>query len=274
MASSGHISVTGTDVVVRAVTVIMGTVVGLTFLFGFGNVLSLGLRLGVPIWVAPLVAPAVDLSILGLLLAIRHLALAGASDEVLRPARRLLMFASAVTLALNVADPVVADEYGKAAFDAVGPLLLIGWAEVGPRVLQAIKVAAPSIDAGCAGVDCQRNQLEEAEERGSQLNEVERVEPGPEQPRARATHGYPIEAYLDRARVEDADHRALHQKPISADNLRARLRIGAAPARQLVKIVRDEFDEQVRSRISEVGAAIEALDFSRENLQLRRRERV
>jgi hypothetical protein len=37
------------------------------------------------------------------------------------------MFASAVTLALNVAEPLVAGDYGKAAFDAVGPLLLIGW---------------------------------------------------------------------------------------------------------------------------------------------------
>jgi len=60
--------------VVRAVTVIMGTVVGLTYLFGFGNVLNLAHRLGVPAWVAPLVAPAVDLSILGLLLGTRHLA--------------------------------------------------------------------------------------------------------------------------------------------------------------------------------------------------------
>jgi hypothetical protein len=51
--------------VVHVVSVIMGVVVGLTFLFGFGNVLNLALRLGVPIWVAPLVAPAVDLSILG-----------------------------------------------------------------------------------------------------------------------------------------------------------------------------------------------------------------
>jgi hypothetical protein len=50
----------------RAVTVIMGTVVGLTFIFGFGNVLNLALRLGVTPWVAPLVAPAVDLSVLGL----------------------------------------------------------------------------------------------------------------------------------------------------------------------------------------------------------------
>lgn len=59
-------------VVVRAVTVIMGTVIGLTFLFGFGNVLDLALRLGVPAWVAPLIAPAVDLSILGLLLRVRE----------------------------------------------------------------------------------------------------------------------------------------------------------------------------------------------------------
>jgi len=36
------------------VTVIVGVVVALTFLFGFENVLALGLRLGVPLWVAPL----------------------------------------------------------------------------------------------------------------------------------------------------------------------------------------------------------------------------
>src|SRR5881275_731049 len=94
--------------IVQAVTVIMGTVVGLTFLFGFGNVLNLALRLGVPLWVAPLVAPAVDLSILGLLLGTRHLALHGATAAELRPARRLLIFASLATLALNIADPIVA----------------------------------------------------------------------------------------------------------------------------------------------------------------------
>ncbi|RSN22419.1 hypothetical protein DMC61_33710 [Amycolatopsis sp. WAC 04169] len=36
----------------------VGTVVGLTFLFGFGNVFALALRLGVPVWAASLVAPA------------------------------------------------------------------------------------------------------------------------------------------------------------------------------------------------------------------------
>lgn len=134
-----------TATIVQAVTVIMGIVIGLTFLFGFGNVLTLALRLGVPAWVAPLVAPAVDLSILGLLLGTRHLAPTGASQDVLRPARRLLIFTSVVTLALNVAEPLVAGEFGKAAFDAVGPLLLIGWSHIGPGLLHAIGVHTPVV---------------------------------------------------------------------------------------------------------------------------------
>ncbi|WP_369807869.1 hypothetical protein [Frankia sp. CeD] len=71
----------------------MALVVGLTFLFGFGNVWLLALRLGVPVYVAPLVAPAVDLSVLGLLIAIRELAVRGAPRAEIRPARRLLVFA-------------------------------------------------------------------------------------------------------------------------------------------------------------------------------------
>lgn len=120
------------DMTVRSVSVIMATVVGLTFLFGFGNVLDLALRLGVPVWIAPLVAPALDLTVLGLLVATRHLALSGVAPGVLKPARRLLLGASVVTLALNVAEPLIAGHLGRALFDAVGPLLLMGWAEVGP----------------------------------------------------------------------------------------------------------------------------------------------
>jgi hypothetical protein len=72
----------GPEAPTRLVTVIAGIVVALTFLFGFGNVLALGLRLGVPIWVAPLiVAPAVDLSVVGLL-GTRHLALHGGPMEL------------------------------------------------------------------------------------------------------------------------------------------------------------------------------------------------
>ncbi|MER5547920.1 hypothetical protein [Streptomyces sp. NPDC002589] len=73
------------------------------------------LRSGVSGWVAPLVAPAVDLSVLALLLAIRYLALAGASAVVLRPARRLLLLTSFLALALNVTEPLLVGAYGRAA---------------------------------------------------------------------------------------------------------------------------------------------------------------
>lgn len=223
-------------VVVRAVTVIIGTVVALTFLFGFGNVLNLALRLGVPVWVAPLVAPAVDLSVIGLLLGTRHLALAGASLAVLRPARRLLIFASMVTLALNVADPLVAGEYGKAVFDAVGPLLLIGWAEVGPGFLQAIgRSGAPGVGVAVveqaeAGEDVDVDVVNRAVDQG----EVGCVS-------SRQLRKRTFDELLEQARREDAEHRVAHQKPISADTLRVRLGVGATRARQLVKLIRAEY---------------------------------
>ncbi|WP_275293578.1 hypothetical protein [Amycolatopsis sp. La24] len=234
--------------VVRAVTALMSAVVGLTFLFGFGNVLSLALRLGVPAWVAPLVAPAVDLSILGLLLAVRHLALAGASPEVLRPARRLLVFASAVTLALNVAEPLASGQFGKGAFDSVGPLLLIGWAEVGPGLLLAIgnqlTYRTPVREADQSDLAVRSDYYEDVVAGATAQLDQDFVQPSAEQTvRSRMS-----DVLLTQARKEDAAHRAMHQKPISADTLRIQLRVGAARSRQLVKIVRSEFEERMAAR--------------------------
>lgn len=211
-------------VTLRTVTMITGAVVGLTFLFGFGNVWTLALDLGVPAWVAPLVAPAVDLSVLGLLLGIRYLALHGATSEQLRPARRLLVFSSVMTLALNISSPLFAGQLGKAAFDAVGPLLLIGWAEVGPGLLQAI--------SGIQGRD--------------EHPIATTAEPHADGPTADADAGRPpaYDDLLERARQEDADHWALHQRPISAETLRKRLRIGAARSRMLVAVIRGESGER------------------------------
>lgn len=242
--------------VVQAVTVIMGIVVGLTFLFGFGNVLTLGLRLGVPIWVAPLVAPAVDLSILGLLLGTRQLALHGATAAQLRPARRLLIFASLTTLALNIADPLVVGAYGKAAFDAVGPLLLIGWAEVGPSFLQAINALRPKNDerveptrVGPRPMDEDRmSPTAEGDHDGQLSTEWVRL-----QYRSDALAG----ELLARARQEDADHRVAHQRPISAETLRKRLQIGAARSRQLVALVRAEAQPQASAAVGDVDIGSE-----------------
>jgi hypothetical protein len=111
----------------RVVTVVLAASTALTFAFGFGNVWALGRSLGVPPLVAPLVGPAVDLSVAGLLIGIWHLSMAGVPRDQLRPARILLTACGAATLALNIAGPVTVGAYGRAAFDSVGPGLLIGW---------------------------------------------------------------------------------------------------------------------------------------------------
>jgi hypothetical protein len=87
----------------RVITVVLAAITALTFAFGFGNVWALGRSLGVPPLVAPLVGPAVDLSVAGLLIGIRHLSMAGVPRDQLRPARILLGACGAATLALNIA---------------------------------------------------------------------------------------------------------------------------------------------------------------------------
>lgn len=206
----------------RIVQVIMATVVGLTFLFGFGNVLTLGLRLGVPGWIAPLVAPAVNLSVMGLLLGLHQMAANGVGEEQLKPVRRLLMFCSSVTLALNIADPVIAGEYGKAAFDSVGPLLLIGWSDVGARLLQGLSCAQRTR----SDVEDQPTLLPiEEESVGHSAVPVDLVSTAEDE-------------LLERARREDIRHRELFQRPISSEALRQRLRVGSARSRRLVNAIR------------------------------------
>jgi hypothetical protein len=200
------------------VSLLMGVVVGLTFLFGFGNVLNLALKLGVPAYVAPLVAPAVDLTVVGLLLGTRHLTLLGADGAVIQPARRLLLGASVVTLALNVADPLLAFQWGKAAFDAVGPLLLIGWSEVGPALLGAMHdVQAATGGQAAVRLDNEASDCESVVSADSGRGDL-----------------------LVRARVEDARHWAEHRRPISAETLRRSLRVSSGKSRALVATLRSE----------------------------------
>jgi hypothetical protein len=99
----------------QVITAVLGLITALTFAFGFGNVWALGRELGVPTLVAPLVGPAVDLSVAGLLIGIRHLSMAGVPRDQLRAARVLLTACGAATLALNIAGPVAAGAYGRAA---------------------------------------------------------------------------------------------------------------------------------------------------------------
>ncbi|MDO0926015.1 DUF2637 domain-containing protein [Streptomyces sp. TG1A-8] len=119
----------------RTVTVVMAVIAALAFVFSFGNVWALALRLGVPRPIAPLIAPMVDLSVVGLLVALRFLAMRGVPKAELRSGTRLLHLCGLLTLALNTAEPLLTGRYGRACLDTVAPLLLLGWGHVGPAFL-------------------------------------------------------------------------------------------------------------------------------------------
>jgi hypothetical protein len=194
----------------RAVTVITAAIVVMSFAFSLGNVTRLCLSLGITVWIAWLVAPAVDLSVIGLLIGIRFLSLHGYTDSQLARPRRMLRFCGVLTLALNTSGALCRQEFGTALVDAVGPVLLIGWSEVGPWLLRQIYTV-------CS--------------------------PEPAQPQASPEPGPPPVlpvALLARARQLDAEHRAATGRPISRDTLRERLRIGRDRASALVATVRAE----------------------------------
>ncbi|MFE7752922.1 DUF2637 domain-containing protein [Streptomyces sp. NPDC057428] len=119
----------------RTVTAVMAVIAALAFVFSFGNVWALALRLGVPHPIAPLVAPMVDLSVVGLLVALRFLALHSVPEPEMRAGTRLLHLCGLLTLALNTAEPLLTGRYGRACLDTVAPLLLLGWGRVGPSIL-------------------------------------------------------------------------------------------------------------------------------------------
>jgi hypothetical protein len=193
----------------RAITVITAAIVIMTFAFSLGNVTQLCLDLGITAWIAWLVGPAVDLSVVGLLAGMRFLSLHGYGDAQLAKPRRLLRFCGVLTLALNTAGALAHRQYGTALVDAVGPALLIGWSEVGPRMLR--QVYAVCFTAA------------------------------PPQPQARPAVPLVLPRnLLAQARQLDADHRAATGRPISRDALRAQLRIGRDRASALITAIRAE----------------------------------
>lgn len=145
-------------------------------------------------------------------------------------------FASLVTLALNVADPLLAGKWGKAAFDSVGPLLLIGWAHVGPELLHALTQHSPLRVVTCdAFIDGRQDD---------QVDTTSWSDLHPEADHPRVSVAEPVSAavveLLEQARELDAEHWTAHQRPISAETLRRELKIGAQRARVLVSQLRNE----------------------------------
>jgi hypothetical protein len=194
----------------RAVTVVTIAIMAMTFAFSLGNVTRLCLDLGITAWIAWLVGPAVDLSVVGLLTGMRFLSLHGYTDAQLVRLQRMLRFCGLLTLALNTAGALGDREFGTALVDAVGPALLIGWSEVGPWMLRQIHAVCPPA--------------------------------APPQPEAKPVAAPTVlpAGLLARTRELDAEHRTATGRPISRDALRARLRISRDRAGALVAVVRAE----------------------------------
>jgi hypothetical protein len=206
----------------QAVTAVTVAIVVMTFAFSLGNVTRLCLDLGITAWIAWLVGPAVDLSVVGLLTGMRFLSLHGYKTAELAGLRRMLRFCGLLTLALNTAGSIANRQYGTALVDAIGPALLIGWSEVGPWMLRQIHTVCPA----AIGADRQTE--------GSENQQLKQAIPAMARPLVLPP------ALLARTRELDAEHRAATGRPISRDNLRAQLRIGRDRASALVAVVRAE----------------------------------
>ncbi|MEU7649021.1 DUF2637 domain-containing protein [Streptomyces huasconensis] len=226
----------------RTVTVVMGVIALLAFVFSFGNVWALALRLGVPAPIAPLIAPMVDLSVVGLLVALRYLSLRGVPPEQMKAATRLMHVSGLLTLALNVAEPIAAGHYGRAAVDAVAPLLLLGWGAVGPQLLRSFHTVTADADPAPALA------TEPAQEPVSVSAEQNLVTPVPSAaPVAPAPVVSPIapavpvsapsvkvpEPLLAEARSIAASYQAEHGELIPVTQLKRRLGIGLPMATAL-----------------------------------------
>lgn len=215
-------------VVRRAITLTTGIIALAAFGFSFRNVWALGLALKVDYWAAPLVGPVVDLSVVGLLVALRFLAVAGAPEDDLKGARRLMRLCGALTLALNTAGAVAAGAYGRAAFDAVSPVLLIAWAEVGPTLLRAVHGVtaalepAPVADPMPAPAPVYMEQVDESAPSTEQAN--------PDRTPAAPAPSVPVDLLRRARRIDDKSIRE-SGRPASLRALRAELHVGQDRAR-------------------------------------------
>lgn len=127
--------------VVIVVSVTGSVIAGCAFAFSFGNIWHLAQLWGLPPSIAPLVAPMLDISVVGLLVTVRQLTLHRVPGRQLLGARLLMLACAVTTWALNIAQSVLDHRWGAAVMDSVAPALLLGWAEVGPTLLRL--AAAP-----------------------------------------------------------------------------------------------------------------------------------
>jgi len=129
--------------VMLSVLVIATVVTGLaSLLFSFGNVRNTLVGLGWEKWLASLYTPAVDVTVIALIVVGQYLVNAGIAPERLARANRLLAGAGLAMLGANVAPSLISGyvtdhpaDYGRAVADAVLPAILIAWSHTGPYLI-------------------------------------------------------------------------------------------------------------------------------------------
>jgi hypothetical protein len=268
---AGEADQAGERTVRRFVTVLAVTVSGLCFAFSAGNVYQLAVDLQLWAWIRPLVAPAVDLSLVALLVGIRFLAIRGVGDRELRRPRLFLLAVGLAAWALNTAGAVAQRDWGKAAFDSLAPGLLVGWAEVLPWFLRqfhaathpaaeaepgAVRVPAAAADRDATTGTVPAPGAEQAaagvvpppvpgggeagarpipvEDDAGRVRRTRRPRPTGTREGAAASAGLP-----ERARTVAAAFAAEHGRPISRDALGRALHVGNRVAGELLRAVRE-----------------------------------
>lgn len=244
----------------RAVTTITGVIAVLAFVFSFGNVAALAAYLHVPVYIGWLVGPAVDLSVVGLLIGIRYLSLHGYSDQQLTKPRRLLAVCGLLTMALNTSESICTGHYGTAAFDAVAPALLLGWSENGPWLLRQIYTVRTMHTA--TPQDQPTAIFTTADQSPPPLSALvpaPRVTVPAEPPTGSDVPAPGAEeaddSLLIRARELDNAHRRTNGRPISRDRLRSELHIARDRAGELCQLLRAE--AAAAAEVEPVGLAPE-----------------
>jgi hypothetical protein len=183
----------------------------------------------------------VDLSVLGLLVALRHLSLRGVPVQDVRTATRLMHFSGLLTLGLNVAEPIAAGHHGRAALDSVAPLLLLGWGAVGPQLLRAFYTARPMEAMGSVEAEAPAAVAEPAPADITPAPLVHSPAPTPPAtsqepapiPPAPASSPQVPEPLLHEARSIAAAHHREHGEPITVAQLKRRLGVGLPMATAL-----------------------------------------
>lgn len=140
------------------VGIALAAVPALVFFFSFGNVGLLGTGLGVDHWIAFLTGPAVDLSVAGCVIAASYLSAKGRTERELWPLHTAAIFCGFVMVALNTGGAIYVRHWRLAAFDSVGPALLIGWGFIAPWLWRNLTDAKRGRPVGGVSANRQRAQ--------------------------------------------------------------------------------------------------------------------